>query len=226
MNHNVLLAFYCMACFFETQLSNPLVPRDALENITQIKQEIEHRFTQLAKAHGGSLKNIQSSHNGALQQLTPELRAKEQFKTNLASIKEREARIERMMQLRQILSESPKNAMDVFWAHYQTQEQFNQLMDDLEIKSDQRKHWQPFFNAKHGDLSRKLTGGLSIILPNVIGGTPSDVFSINMLIRENCFALNKLKVQLIEYKNPTKLIAEIETEFSQLKDIEKKISKL
>ncbi|AWN74730.1 hypothetical protein LEAN103870_14470 [Legionella anisa] len=224
MSHNVLLAFYCMACFFETQLDHPLIPKKAVKALEDMKKQIEQQFSQLENTHGDSLKNSESSHRSALQQLTPEKQAYKQFQVNLASIKEHEAKVVRMMQLRQILSDHPRNATpkEEFWKHYQTQAQFKQLMDDLEIKPDQRKHWQPFFDAEHGDFSQKLSGGLFIILPNAIGGTPSDFFTTNMLTRENALALGKLKVNLTTYKDPTKLVAEIEAEFNQLKDVEKK----
>lgn len=226
MSHNVLLAFYCMACFFETQLDHPLIPKSAGKDLEEMKGQIKQQFTQLAQAYGDSLKNSESSHSSALQQLTPEKQAYKQFQVNLASIKEHEAKVVRMMQLRQILlSSHPRNATPIerFWAHYQTQEQFNQLMDDLEIKPDQRKHWQAFFNAERGNFSQKISGGFSIILfPNAIGGTPSDFFSLSMLTRENALALSKLKVNLITYKDPTKLVAEIQSEFNELKTVEKK----
>lgn len=43
-----------------------------------------------------------------------------------------------------------------------------------------------------------------------------------MLTRENALALSKLKVNLITYKDPTKLVAEIQSEFNELKTVEKK----
>ncbi|MGM9451815.1 hypothetical protein ACTAZI_00600 [Legionella bozemanae] len=222
MSYNALLAFYCMACFLETQLSNPLVPKEASSGLKNLKMQIEQQFTQLINEHGNSLKNSESSHSNALQQLAPEKIAYEQFKENLASIKERQAKIERLIQWKELSSKYP-NRMDVFWAHYRTEQLFDELMNDLEIEEDQRKDLKPFFYAEHGeDRFTKIKGEIFVGLPKFVGGTSTNAFPLQLIGKKTDEALQKLGVNSKKYQSPIQLIKEIEAAFNQLKDIEKK----
>ncbi|OEH47884.1 hypothetical protein lpari_01072 [Legionella parisiensis] len=223
MSHNVLLAFYCITCFFESQLSqfSAFLPDDALDRIKMMKENIGENFTQLARNHGNSLNSNVSSHD-ALQKLAPEKVAYEKFKINLASIKEHEAKVERLMQLHWTLLSISKLGIDDpmkgFWKKYNTQEEFNQLMDDLGLEPAQRKQWQSYFDAEHSEGVTKIWGDLKIYVSNV-------TFSQNILARNAYTALGKLNVDVEKYQTPMPLIQEIETAFNKLKDIEKKIYK-
>ncbi|QLZ69568.1 hypothetical protein FOLKNPGA_02362 [Legionella sp. PC1000] len=219
-SHETLLVSYCTICFFESLVPDSFA--DKKKALANIKQEIAEKFNKLVQNHNHLLKTGGSSHNGALQQLTPELRAKEQFQTNLLAIKEREAKIQRMVHLKGILSGSSNNVMKEFWANYQTQEQFNQLMDDLEIEAEQKQDWQSFFDEKYADGFAKIKGGFFVVMPKFLGGTSTNILPLKLIDDKADEALKKLGVNLKEYKDPTKLIAEITAEFNQLKELEKK----
>lgn len=221
MSHNVLLAFYCITCFFESQLSqfSAFLPDNALDGIKKMKEKIGEKFTQLVQTHGDSLKNSVASSYSALQQLAPEKLAYEQFKVNLSSIKEREAKIERLMQLHWTLLSIADLGIDDpmvgFWKEYNTQEEFNQLMDDLALEPSQREQWQSYFNAEHGE-------GMTKIWDGFMTSVGTATFSQNILSKNAYKALAKLNIDVEKYEPPIPLIQEIESEFNALKDVEKK----
>ncbi|HHT0594844.1 TPA: hypothetical protein ACTXXA_003006 [Legionella anisa] len=215
MSQDALLAFYCTACFLHTKLSK-YDQTEAMKLVDEMKKNIAHKFTQLVQAHGTSLKSSESSHSSALQKLAPEKQARKQFIDNLASIKKHEAKIERLIQWKDIL-EKNKNPMDVFWEHHSSPELFEQFMNDLGIESTQRKQWQSFYDAKHGTNFTKFV--------EFVSGTSAKSFTPTMLIEKIGQTLEKLNVNLEEYEQhhiaPTKLIKEIEDEFIKLNEVEK-----
>ncbi|QLZ69567.1 hypothetical protein FOLKNPGA_02361 [Legionella sp. PC1000] len=258
--HEVLLALYAVACSLEEKLSSyRIVPKKFKDEMATIKILVANKFNELknklesesslAPAEFSTQHASRSEQvSNALQVLLPkEVTLHQQFKEQLEFLKKQQEerrqkinsfpqeKFNRLLKLHQLLKEQPsankEDKMSEFWKKYNTQEKFNQLMDDLELSESEKPGWLEYFRYQHGSYAEQAISTLWIGswgLPEFMGGVQSDMISLEVLLSKCETAQKPLKAIHAEQQkiipdeeNPSQLIDSIEKDLKNLAGLKK-----
>ncbi|STY29701.1 Uncharacterised protein [Legionella wadsworthii] len=206
-SQETLLAAFCIISYFESVIPDSF--KESKKDLTRLREQIANKFNQLVQEHSNLLRPYDASLRApVVEQLSPV----EVFRQNLANL----ARIERLRHLDRILSS--QNPMNQFWNQYNTQTKFTQLMDDLRLQTEQRNQWQLFFDWH---VSGNKMAKVKIEAPEILGGVPAKIFTLNKIKLLNLQAIANLGVERGNYNyDVDNLLINLERELVQVPQVE------